>query len=44
MPERPINEQAIRKAVDEKVEAIMRVGPPHVSDAGKELFKVINKT
>merc|ERR1719318_960147 len=44
MPEKIVNEAAVRKAIAEKEDAINRVGPKDVSLAGKELFKVINKT
>jgi len=44
MPERIVSESAVRKAIVEKEEAINRVGPKDVSLAGRELFKVINKT
>ena len=44
MPERIVSESAVRKAIIEKEEAINRVGPKDVSLAGRELFKVINKT
>ena len=44
MPEKIVSESAVRKAITEKEEAINRVGPKDVSLAGRELFKVINKT
>jgi len=44
MPERIVGENVVRKAIEEKEEAINRVGPRGVSPAGRELFKVINKT
>lgn len=44
MPEKVVHESAVRKAILEKEEAINKVGPKDVSFAGRELFKVINKT
>lgn len=44
MPERIVDESAVKRAIEEKVDAINRVGPRGVSAAGRELFKVINKT
>lgn len=44
MPERIASESAVRMAIKEKEDAINKTGPKDVSLAGKELFKVINKT
>jgi len=44
MPERIVSESAVRMAIKEKEDTISRTGPKDVSLAGKELFKVINKT
>ena len=44
MPEKLVNDSHVRKAIEAKEDAIRSVCPDDVSESGKELFKVINKT
>lgn len=44
MPERVVDESLVRKAILKKEEAVSRMAPKDVTTAGRDLFKVINKT